>query len=148
MTFEQFEVGQTLDIAARTITEADIVNFAGLSGDFNPLHMDEEFAKTTPFGKRIAHGMLTLSVATGLAGQAGYLDGTTIAFLGLEVKFTSPTFAGDTIRGHLKVTHKRETSKPDRGVVAFALEVTNQRKEKVAEGKWTLMIRREPKEKR
>lgn len=142
LTFEEFSVGQTLETAARTVLDADIIGFAGLSGDFNPLHVDDEFAKTTPFGRRIAHGMLVLSIGTGLAVGAGYFEGTTIAFLALEAKFGAPTFVGDTLRVRLTIENKRETRKPDRGIVFFALEISNQRDEKVAEGRWTVMMKR------
>ena len=73
----------------RTITEADVVNFAGISGDFNPLHMDDEFAKNNMFGKRVAHGALGLIVSTGLSNQMGIFEGTTIAFLELTAKYTA-----------------------------------------------------------
>ncbi len=80
-TFNEFKVGDKFTTASRTITEADVVNFAGLSGDFNPLHTDEEFGKSTPFKGRVAHGMLSVAVATGLANQLGIFEGTTIALL-------------------------------------------------------------------
>ena len=103
MYFEEFELGQEISTPSRTITEADIVNFAGVSGDYNALHTDEVFAASTPYGKRIAHGMLVLSVATGLAARHGFIEGTTLAFREVSWKFSSPVFIGDTIFMKAKV---------------------------------------------
>ncbi|MFQ5596356.1 MAG: MaoC/PaaZ C-terminal domain-containing protein, partial [Anaerolineae bacterium] len=115
-TFDQFELDEVITTARRTITEADIVNFAGLAGDFNPLHTDEEFAKETPFGTRIAHGMLVASVATGLANQLGIFEGTTIALMEQVIRYRGAVLPGDTIHLELRVADKKESSKPDRGV--------------------------------
>jgi len=142
MFYEDFSEGQQFRTGARTITEADIVNFAGISGDFNPLHMDETFGKTTPFGRRIAHGLLVLSISSGLSQSMGILTGTTIAFLGLEWRFVKPVFINDTVRLNLSVADLRETSKPDRGIIVFDCEVVNQEGAVVQEGKRTLMVRR------
>src|SRR5688500_16240991 len=117
--FEGFEAGASYTTASRTVTEADIVNCAGLSGAFNPLHTDETFARTTPLGTRIAHGMLSASIATGLANQSGLFEGTTIALLQQTIKYQGATKPGDTIRLELTVQEKKETKKPDRGVVTF-----------------------------
>jgi acyl dehydratase len=141
-TFDQFELDEVITTARRTITEADIVNFAGLSGDFNPLHTDEEFAKETPFGTRIAHGMLVASIATGLANQLGVFEGTTIALMEQTVRYRGAVLPGDTIHLELRVADKKETSKPDRGVITFAAAVKNQRDEAVIEGEWVLLMRR------
>ncbi len=141
-TFDQFAPGEVITTARRTITEADIVNFAGLSGDFNPLHTDEEFARSTPFKGRIAHGMLVASVATGLANQLGIFEGTTLALLEQTVRYRGAVFPGDTVHLELRVADKRPSSKPDRGVITFAAAVKNQRGETVIEGHWTLLMRR------
>ena len=141
-TFDQFELDEVITTARRTITEADIVNFAGLSGDFNPLHTDEEFAKETPFGTRIAHGMLVASIATGLANQLGVFEGTTIALLEQTVRYRGAVLPGDTVHLELRVADKKESSKPDRGVVTFEATVKNQRGEPVIEGQWVLLMRR------
>ena len=102
--FEEFTVGQTLDTAKRTITENDIMTFAELSGDDNRIHTDPEFSKTTQFGRQIAHGMLGLSIASGLAWKTGILDGTVIAFREVnEWKFVKPVFIGDSIYVELEV---------------------------------------------
>ena len=100
--FEDVEVGQEWESLGRTVTEADIVNFAGLSGDFNPIHMDHEFAKTTPFQKPIAHGLLVLSIAAGLGVQNPLMR--TLAFVSIrEWHFRGPVFIGDTVRVRAKI---------------------------------------------
>lgn len=142
-TFDQFELGEVIVTARRTITEADIVNFAGLSGDFNPLHTDEEFAKQTPFGQRIAHGMLAASVATGLANQLGVFEGTTLALLEQTVRYKGAVLPGDTIHLELRVAEKKESSKADRGIITFETLIKNQRDETVIDGRWILLMRRE-----
>ena len=145
--WEDLVVGEEFVSPARTITEADIVNFAGLSGDWNPIHTDEEHAKKTPFQRRIAHGLLGLSIASGLFTRtplAVSLQSTVIAFLGLTWNFTAPIFIGDTIRVKIVVKEKRETKKRERGIVIFERIVLNQRDEVVQRGETTLMIARKP----
>jgi len=141
-TFDQFEPDEVISTARRTITEADIVNFAGLAGDFNPLHIDEEFAKETPFRTRIAHGMLIASVATGLANQLGVFEGTTIALMEQVIRYRGAVLPGDTIHLELRVADKKESSKPDRGVITFETTVKNQRDDVVVGGQWVLLMRR------
>lgn len=141
--FEEFNVGDEFVSPRRTITESDIVMFAGLSGDYNPLHTDEVFAKETMFGERIAHGMLVLSISTGLAARMGIVDGTAMAFLGIvDWKFMAPVLIGDTVHVIQIVEAKRETKKPDRGVVTFKSRIINQKGDIVQEGLRTLMVRR------
>jgi acyl dehydratase len=142
LTFDQFSVGDSFTSQARTITEADVVNFAGLSGDFNPLHTDEEFGRTTPFGGRIAHGMLVAAVATGMANWTGVFEGTTIALMEQVIQYKGAVKFGDTVRLELRVAEKKETSKPDRGVVVFETQVCNQEGKAVIAGRWTLMMKR------
>jgi acyl dehydratase len=142
LTYDQFAVGDTFTSQARTITEADVVNFAGLSGDFNPLHTDEEFGRTTPFGGRIAHGMLIAAVATGMANWTGVFEGTTIALMEQVIQYKGAVKFGDTVRLELRVAEKKETSKPDRGVVVFETTVCNQENKTVLGGRWTLMMQR------
>ena len=142
LTFDQFNLEDTFVSQARTVTEADVVNFAGLSGDFNPLHTDEEFGKTTPFGGRIAHGMLVAAMATGMANWTGVFEGTTIALMEQVIQYKGAVKFGDTVHLELKVAEKKETSKPDRGVVIFETRVCNQEGKAVIEGKWTLMMKR------
>ena len=142
LTFDQFNLGDTFASQGRTVTEADVVSFAGLSGDFNPLHTDEEFAKTTPFGTRIAHGMLSAAMATGMANWTGVFEGTTIALMEQVIQYKGAVKFGDTIHLEITVAEKKETSKQDRGVVVFETRVCNQEGKAVIEGKWTLMMKR------
>ncbi len=140
--FDEFEIGERTDSPGRTITEADVVAFAGLSGDWNPLHTDEEFAKRTPFRRRIAHGMLVNSIASGLGNQTGLFDGTTLALLEMVIRYRDPVLFGDTIHLELTVAEKRETTSPRRGVVVFDTTVRNQRGEAVVEGQWLVLMKR------
>ncbi len=139
--FEEFALGTEVVSQGRTITEADIVNFAGLSGDFNTIHTNAEYAKTTPFGERIAHGMLGLSVATGLANQLGFIDGTVIAFTRLEWKFKGAIKIGDTIHLVAKVKQTKAIRGAGGGIVVFDARVINQRNETVQQGEWTVLIK-------
>ena len=140
--FEEFEEDAEYVSRSRTVTEADVVNFAGVSGDYNPLHTDAEFMKSSPFGERIAHGMLVASMATGLSSQRGWFEGTTIALLEVSFRFQAPVKFGDTLHLVLKVKDKCETGKPDRGVLVVAANMVNQRDEVVVEGQWTAMMKR------
>lgn len=142
MHLEDFKVGQETRTPARTVTEADVVAFAGLSGDFNPIHTDAEFAAATPFKQRIAHGALGLSIATGLGARTGMLDGTAIAFLGIEDwRFTRPIFFGDTVHVRMTVTEVRPSSKPGSGVLKRRMELLNQRGEVVQAGTFVTLVR-------
>jgi 3-hydroxybutyryl-CoA dehydratase len=140
--FDDFNIGDEIITPRRTITEADIVLFAGLSGDFNPLHIDEEFAKATPFGTRVAHGLLSVSAITGLQSSMGIVNGSTLAMLEISWKFKKGVIAGDTIYAKLVVSEKRETSKSDRGVLVRHVYVYNQRNEVVQEGDLVLLMKR------
>ena len=142
LTFDQFEEGAAFASPARTVTEADVVAFAGLSGDFNPLHTDATFAAATPFGERIAHGMLIAAMATGMANWTGIFEGTTLALIEQLIQYKGAVKFGDTVHLKLTVAEKKPTSKPDRGVVVFATQVINQDGQAVLDGKWTLMMRR------
>jgi len=144
--FEQFEEGMALETQGRTVTEADIVAFAGLSGDFNPMHTDAAYATGTQFGQRVAHGLLGLSIASGLAYQLGFLDGTVLAFTGLEWKFRAPILIGDTIRVQVKVTKKREMKAAGGGFVSFDVQVVNQDEKVTQKGEWTVLVASRPEE--
>ncbi len=144
--YEDLRVGQEFTGPRRTITEADIVGFAQLSGDWNPLHTDEEFARTGRFGARIAHGLLTLSAVTGLMDRAGLFDGTAVAMLGIEWRFERPVFIGDTIGFRMRIDSLRPTSDGRYGVVGRTFEVVNQRGERVQEGSLPLLVARRPPE--
>ena len=139
--FEDFEIGHISRSRTRTITEADVVNFAGLSGDFVELHTSEEFAKSGPFGRRIAHGLLVLSVSSGLMVQMGQTTDTVIAFYGIDrLRFVRPTFIGDTVRVEKKVLDRQEKEKG--GVVTFETTVLNQNNEPVIVYIDKLMVKR------
>jgi acyl dehydratase len=140
--FEDVTVGDEYVSPGRTVTETDIVAFAGLSGDYNVLHTDAEFMKSSIFGERIAHGLLGLAIASGLGSRAIPRPYATLASLGLRWRFKGPIKIGDTIKVRLKVTDKRETSKPDRGIVTIQRHVLNQRGEVVQEGDTELMVER------
>jgi acyl dehydratase len=141
--FEDAELGLSYTSPARTITEADLTNFSGLSGDYNALHTDAEYMRTTQFGRRIAHGALILSIVTGLRARTGLFDGTIIAFAEIRSwRFTAPVFIGDTIHTNNEVVEKRETSKPDRGIMVQRVTVLNQRDEVVQEGEMVTLVRR------
>lgn len=142
LTFDEFELGAKYISQGRTVTEADVVAFAGLSGDFNPLHIDAEFGKTTPFGQRIAHGMLVVAIATGMAQWTGVFEGTTIALIEQVIRYKGAVKFGDTIHLELEALEKKETSKPDRGVVRFAARVRNQQGEVVVDGEWVTLMKR------
>jgi len=129
--FEDFVVDNVSTSRSRTVTEADIVNFAGLSGDFVELHMSETYAAKGPFGKRIAHGALIFSISTGLSVQMNQITDTVIAFYGIDkLRFTRPVFIGDTIHVVKKVIAK-EPKGAGRGVVSFETTVVNQKNETV-----------------
>lgn len=138
--FSQFEVGQVFESQGRTVTEADVVLFAGLSGDYNPLHTDETFAAKTPFKRRIAHGMLAVAISTGLGQTLGIFEGTTLALMGQTFDYKAPTFFGDTIRLRLTVESAKPSSKGGKGVVVFRSDVLKQDDTVVVGGTWTVMF--------
>jgi acyl dehydratase len=142
--YEDLEVGLRWTSGARTVTEADVVAFAGVSGDFNPIHVDAEFAASTSFGERIAHGALVLAMATGLRQQEGTFRGTLKAWLGIsDWRFRAPVRLGDTVHVITEVAGRRETKDPGAGLVTQAVEVRNTRDAVVASGEFaTLVLRR------
>jgi acyl dehydratase len=141
--FEDVEVGFRFETPSRTVTEADLVAFAGVSGDFNPLHMDKVFAAGSIYGERIAHGALVLSLATGLRQRVGLFDGTLMGLLEIRNwRFAAPVRIGDTIRVACEVTELRETSKPDRGIMVQRVDVLNQDDAVVQSGELVAMLRR------
>lgn len=144
--FEELAIGDVVESVGRTMTEADIVSFAGLSGDYNPLHTDAEYAKKTLFGGRIAHGVLGLSIASGLAWQTGLMEGTTEAVVRIEWKFRAPILIGDTIKLQIEVRQKRQVRRLGGGFVTLMLTLVNQRDEVVQKGTWKLLIRSQPTE--
>ena len=141
--FEDFKVGEVLVTGRRTVEGGDVSRFAGLTGDFNPLHTDAVFAEQTPFGARVAHGILTLAVSNGQLNLSGWFEGTALALLGLDrLRFTLPVKFGDTIHTEMTVKQARESSKADRGVVTFDVVVKNQRDEVVCTYEENVMMRR------
>lgn len=140
--WEEIAVGEEYESPGRTVTETDIVLFAGVSGDYNVLHTDAEFMKASSFGERIAHGLLGLSIQAGLLTRA-MQPYATIAFGALRWKFKAPIKIGDTIRVRARVTAKKET-RPDRGLVVLHRTVLNQRDEVVQEGETDLIVERRP----
>lgn len=142
LTFDQFNVGDTFVCQSRTVTEADVVNFAGISGDFNPLHTDEAYGRTTPFGGRIAHGVLVLAIGTGQINQLGVFEGTTLALLQQTIKYVGAVKFGDTIHLESKVAEKKESSKPDRGILTLENKIINQDGQAIVEVQEVVMLKR------
>jgi acyl dehydratase len=138
--FEEFEVGQTFETRGRTLTESDMMTFAGLTGDYNPLHTDSEYAAASRWGGRIVHGLCGLSIATGLFSRLGVLEGTTEAFLSVETHFHDVMRIGDTIRVVTRVTRKRALPGQSAGVVAFEALTYNQHDRLVQRGTWAAIV--------
>ena len=139
--FEDFEVGMKVVTAARTITEADVVTFAGLSGDFNQIHTDEVYAANDTFGRRIAHGLLVQSIASGLAVRSGFIDGTVLAFRELNAKFSLPVFIGDTVHVLLEITKTKALRRLGGGNVTMKYSVINQEGKKAQRGEWIMLVK-------
>ncbi len=139
--FEEFEIGKKILSAGRTVTETDIVAFAGLSGDYNQIHTDEQYSARTPYGKRIAHGLLGLSIASGLAVQTGFLEGTVLFFREIdEWKFVKPIFIGDTIHVEMEVLETKAMSRMGGGLVVVGMDIKNQDDETTMKGKWKVLV--------
>ena len=143
--FEEFEIGQKIMTVGRTIAESDIFEFAGFSGDYNQIHTDAEFSKNTPFGQRVAHGLLGLSIASGLAMRTGVLEGTVIAFREIDNwKFIAPVFIGDTIHVEMEVAETKALPRIGGGSVIVTLDVKKQSGETVMKGAWTILVMSKP----
>ncbi len=142
--FEEVTVGMKMRTRARTITETDIVNFATLTGDFNPMHTDAEYMKTHMLKQRVAHGMLTLSYAVGQIYQLGFLERTTLAFRGLEMKFSLPVFIGDTLYVTLNVIETKEVKRLGGGNIVSEIKIINQEEKTVQSGTLTLLMASKP----
>jgi len=141
-TFDEFVIDEEIVSEARMVTEGDVVNFAHLSGDFQPEHMNEEYARRGPLGARVAHGLLVLSMATGLLNQTGAFEGTSIAILEVTVRFIKAVKFGDTIRAIQKIVGKKETSKLDRGVLTTRITVMNQDGQTILEANLVMLLYR------
>jgi 3-hydroxybutyryl-CoA dehydratase len=144
--FEEFSVGQKIATVGRTVSEADIFSFAGLTGDFNQIHTDAVFANKTQFGQRIAHGLLGLSIATGLIMRTGLLEGTVLAFREInEWKFVKPFFIGDTISAELEVMETKAMPRIGGGSMTALVTVKNQSGETCQKGSLNLLVLSKPK---
>jgi acyl dehydratase len=142
LSLDEFQPGRKFESPCRTVTESDTVLFASLSGDFNPLHIDEEFAKNSAYGRRMAHGALVQSLMTGLIAQLGIFEGTVVALRRLDTTFKRPVFLGDTLQASIKVEERRELRGRDDGIVVFSTRMTNHQDQIVAEGKWTVVLKK------
>jgi len=141
--FDDFSIGLTFTTPARTVTSTDIVNFACLSGDFNEVHTNHEYCKSTPFGEPIAHGPLVYAIMGGLQYASGINEGTLLALLQIDKwRMLAPVKHGDTVHMESAVIGKKETSKSDRGVVTFARRVLKQDGTVAQEMEATLLYRR------
>ena len=139
--FEDFTIGTRLRTAGRTITEADIVTFAGLSGDFNQIHTNAVYAAADTFGKRVAHGLLVQSIATGLAVQSGVIEGTVLAFRELDAKFSLPVYIGDTVHVEIEIVETKPLPRLRGGNVVMKYAVVNQKGEATQRGNWTMLVK-------
>ena len=143
--FEDFEAGQEIVTVGRTVAESDIFTFAGFSGDYNQIHTDAEFSKETPFGQRVAHGLLGLAIASGLAMRTGILEGTVIAFREINNwKFIAPIFINDTIHVEMNVAETKALPRIGGGSVVITLDVKKQSGETVMKGNWTVLVMSKP----
>jgi acyl dehydratase len=143
--FEEFELGFKVTSPGRTVTEADILAFAGVSGDFNSIHTDAVYAATTPFGERVAHGLLILAIVSGLAFRTGVMEGTVIAFREiLDWKFSLPVFIGDTIHADMEVIKMKPLPRLGGGAITLDVNVKNQDDTTVMRGKWMALIQSQP----
>jgi acyl dehydratase len=143
LTYEEHAVGAVYRTLGRTISEADICAFVNLCGFNEPLFMDMEYvAKESVFKRRAAPGAMTFALSEGLIMQTGLIHGTGMSYLGSEIRIVAPVLEGDTLRVGVTITDKRETKKPDRGIVTYRHEVTNQRGEVVLEATVRRMIKR------
>ncbi len=144
MYFEEFIIGDTVVSAGRTITEADVVNFAGLSGDYHQIHTDAEYAREGMFGQRVAHGLLGLAIASGLAAQLGFIEGTVLAFRELAWKFSAPIFIGDTIHLEATVAERKAMRRLGGGAVTMDVKLKNQDGKVTQRGQWVVLIASQP----
>ncbi|MCY3796849.1 MAG: MaoC/PaaZ C-terminal domain-containing protein [Chloroflexi bacterium] len=142
--FEEFEIGATMRTRGRTITEADLVNFAALTGDYNPMHTDADYAKDSFMGQRVAHGLLTLSYAVGQAYQLGILERTVLGFRGVEMKFSSPVYIGDTIHVELKVSETKAARRLGGGTVVLETRIIKQDGTIAQKGTLSLLMMSKP----
>jgi 3-hydroxybutyryl-CoA dehydratase len=139
--FEEFKPGDSVTSATRTITETDVVNFAALSGDWNLIHTDAHYSKGHMFGQRVAHGLLILSIASGLAVRLGFLEETTLAFRSVEWKMQRPVVIGDTIHVRVTVEETKPMPRLGGGLVNFRVEVINHEEQICQRGNWEMLVK-------
>jgi len=142
LLFNEFTVGQRFETPSRTITEADIGTFAGLTGDYNPVHTDEVFAAATGFGGRIAHGPMGIGIAFGLASRLDLIDGTVVALLGVTWDFKAPMRPGSTIRALIEVVETRNVSNPAHGLLGLSIALVDEADKPLQEGSARLLMRK------
>jgi acyl dehydratase len=139
--FEEFEVGQSITSVGRAVTEADVVGFAALTGDWTAIHTDAVYAARHPFGQRVAHGLLGLSIASALAARLGFIEGTVLALREIrDWKFSLPIYLGDTIHIRATVHETRPMPRLGGGLVSFKVEIINQDDQVIQRGTWVLLI--------
>jgi acyl dehydratase len=140
--FEEFEVGQSITSVGRTVTEADVVAFAALSGDWTRIHTNSVYAAQHPFGQRVAHGLLVVTIASGLVVRLGFIEETVLAFREIDSwKFSLPVFIGDTVSVRASVTETKSMPRLGGGQVKFKIEVLNQNDKVVMKGIWSLLVK-------
>ncbi len=140
--FEEFEPGQSITSGGRTVTEADVVGFAALTGDWTPIHTDAVYAAGHPFGQRVAHGLLGMSIAVALAMRMGFLDDTVLAFREIsDWKFSQPIHLGDTIHMRATVVETRAVPRLKGGQVTLEVEILNQEEKIVQHGIWAMLVK-------
>ena len=143
--FEDFEAGQTITSPGRTITEADIVAFAALTGDWNPIHTDAIYAAKQPGGQRIAHGLLGMSIASALAMRLGFLEESLLAFREIETwKYSRPILIGDTVHVRIIILESRPVLRLQGGLVKLGLELLNQAEQITQHGRWSVLVKSRP----
>jgi 3-hydroxybutyryl-CoA dehydratase len=141
LRYEDYEVGQTYTSDEIRITEADVKAFAALTGDTNPIHLDAEYAATQVFGQRVAHGLLALSIAVGLAWKVSFLEGTILALREIERwKFSTPIYLNDRIRVRTVVRETKPVRRLSGGLVTFEVDILNQANEIVQHGNWIVLV--------
>ena len=146
MYFEEFKTGDKMTTGSRVVSDADIMTFAELTGDDNRIHTDEEFSKAGPFGKRVAHGLLGLSITMGLAWKMGILDGTVLAFREInEWKFIKPVFIGDVVHADLSIVETKALPRIGGGSVVMVADLKNQQDEVCMKGKLSVLVMSKPK---
>lgn len=141
-TWDEFEIGESAATTGRTITEADTVQFGCLTGDWNPLHMDETFAAKSPYKKRIAHGAFGQSLMVGLAAQLGIFEGSTIALRNMDTTFKRPIYFGDTVYVVLRVEEKKPLRDEKQGLVVFKAQLLNQDEKLLINSTWTVLMKK------